>query len=61
MPPLKIEKLIDGLSADWSGFLRDWDRALRAGPEVVVPSTGSAWGVDAVGPFLVVVRLAGRA
>lgn len=31
MPLLKIEKLTDGLSTDWSGFLRDWDRALRAG------------------------------
>jgi hypothetical protein len=31
MPLLKIEKLTDGLSQDWSGFLRDWDRALRAG------------------------------
>jgi integrase/recombinase XerC len=31
MPLLKIEKLTDSLSHDWSGFLRDWDRALRAG------------------------------
>jgi integrase/recombinase XerC len=31
MPLFKIEKLTDGLSTDWSGFLRDWDRALRAG------------------------------
>src|SRR6476469_1478074 len=31
MPLFKIEKLTDGLSTDWSGFLRDWDRSLRAG------------------------------
>src|ERR1700753_3989858 len=31
MPLLKIEKLTDGLAKDWSGFLHDWDRSLRAG------------------------------
>ncbi|GAA4260307.1 hypothetical protein [Dactylosporangium darangshiense] len=24
-------KLVEGLARDWSGFLRDWDRSLRAG------------------------------
>jgi hypothetical protein len=31
MPLLKIDKLTEGLPRDWSGFLRDWDRSLRAG------------------------------
>ncbi|WP_433077774.1 tyrosine-type recombinase/integrase [Dactylosporangium sp. CA-052675] len=31
MPLLKIDKLTEGLARDWSGFLRDWDRSLRAG------------------------------
>jgi integrase/recombinase XerC len=31
MPLLKIDKLTEGLAQDWSGFLRDWDRSLRAG------------------------------
>ncbi len=31
MPLLKIDKLVAGLSRGWSGYLRDWDRTLRAG------------------------------
>jgi integrase/recombinase XerC len=32
MPLLKLDRLCDGLEkGDWAGFLRDWDRALRAG------------------------------
>jgi hypothetical protein len=31
MPLLKIENLTAGLSREWSGYLRDWDRTLRAG------------------------------
>jgi integrase/recombinase XerC len=31
MPLLKIDKLVAGLSRRWSGYLRDWDRTLRAG------------------------------
>ncbi len=31
MPLLKIDSLIAGLSRGWSGYLRDWDRTLRAG------------------------------
>ncbi|MGI5238005.1 hypothetical protein [Dactylosporangium sp. CA-139066] len=31
MPLLKIDNLAEGLARDWSGFLRDWDRTLRAG------------------------------
>ncbi|MEU7875164.1 hypothetical protein [Dactylosporangium sp. NPDC049140] len=31
MPLLKINKITEGLAPDWSGFLRDWDRSLRAG------------------------------
>ncbi|MBK3566934.1 tyrosine-type recombinase/integrase [Streptomyces sp. MBT62] len=26
-----LERLIEGLSAEWAGFLRDWDRSLKAG------------------------------
>jgi len=31
MPLLNLEKMTAGLSKTWSGFLRDWDRSLRAG------------------------------
>jgi integrase/recombinase XerC len=31
MSLLKIEKHSEGLARDWGGFLRDWDRTLRAG------------------------------
>jgi integrase/recombinase XerC len=32
MPLLKLDRLCEGLEkGDWAGFLRDWDRALRAG------------------------------
>ncbi|MFC9913321.1 phage integrase N-terminal SAM-like domain-containing protein [Streptomyces sp. NPDC127197] len=31
MPLLDLEKMTAGLSKTWSGFLRDWDRSLRAG------------------------------
>ncbi|MCI4061298.1 site-specific integrase [Micromonospora sp. R77] len=31
MPLLDLQKLTVGLSRTWSGFLRDWDRSLRAG------------------------------
>src|ERR1700704_5722701 len=31
MPLLKIDTLVAGLSRGWSGYLRDWDRTLRAG------------------------------
>ncbi|MET7395956.1 phage integrase N-terminal SAM-like domain-containing protein [Dactylosporangium sp. NPDC005572] len=30
MPLLKIEKLTEGLAREWAGYLRDWDRTLRA-------------------------------
>jgi integrase/recombinase XerC len=31
MPLLNLTKLIAGLSLTWAGYLRDWDRSLRAG------------------------------
>jgi len=31
MPQLDLSKLTAGLSGTWAGFLRDWDRSLRAG------------------------------
>ncbi|MBQ1076655.1 tyrosine-type recombinase/integrase [Micromonospora sp. C31] len=31
MPLLDLQKLTAGLSRTWAGFLRDWDRSLRAG------------------------------
>ncbi|GAA3781386.1 hypothetical protein GCM10022225_82210 [Plantactinospora mayteni] len=31
MPHLDLSKLTTGLSNGWAGFLRDWDRSLRAG------------------------------
>src|SRR3712207_41458 len=31
MPVFDLCKLTAGLSAPWAGFLRDWDRTLRAG------------------------------
>ncbi|MER6122169.1 hypothetical protein ABT173_05650 [Streptomyces sp. NPDC001795] len=31
MPLLDLEKMTAGLSRTWSGYLRDWDRSLRAG------------------------------
>lgn len=31
MPLLNLDKITTGLSATWSGFLRDWDRCLRSG------------------------------
>ncbi|MFE9444105.1 hypothetical protein ACFYO2_35145 [Streptomyces sp. NPDC006602] len=31
MPLLDLDKITVGLSKTWSGFLRDWDRSLRAG------------------------------
>src|SRR4051794_21720723 len=31
MPLLDLQKLTAGLSTTWAGFLRDWDRTLRAG------------------------------
>ncbi|HEU4422787.1 MAG TPA: tyrosine-type recombinase/integrase [Pilimelia sp.] len=31
MPLLDLQKLTVGLSRTWAGFLRDWDRSLRAG------------------------------
>lgn len=31
MPLLTIDELTGGLANDWAGFLRDWDRSLRAG------------------------------
>jgi hypothetical protein len=32
MPLLKLDRLCEGLEdGDWAGFLRAWDRALRAG------------------------------
>ncbi|MFC6023620.1 tyrosine-type recombinase/integrase, partial [Plantactinospora solaniradicis] len=31
MPLLDLHKLTAGLSRGWAGFLRDWDRSLRAG------------------------------
>ncbi|MFF5218360.1 tyrosine-type recombinase/integrase [Micromonospora sp. NPDC000442] len=31
MPLLDLQKLTVGLSRAWAGFLRDWDRSLRAG------------------------------
>jgi site-specific recombinase XerD len=31
MPLLDLDKITTGLSKTWSGFLRDWDRSLRAG------------------------------
>ncbi|TDV37743.1 hypothetical protein [Actinophytocola oryzae] len=31
MPLLDLDKITLGLSKTWSGFLRDWDRSLRAG------------------------------
>jgi integrase/recombinase XerC len=30
MPLLDLDKITSGLSATWAGFLRDWDRSLRA-------------------------------
>ena len=29
MPMLNLEKLTDGLTGVWSGYVRDWDRTLR--------------------------------
>ncbi|MES4909580.1 MULTISPECIES: hypothetical protein [unclassified Streptomyces] len=31
MPLLDLDKITTGLSKTWDGFLRDWDRSLRAG------------------------------
>ncbi|WP_230395682.1 hypothetical protein [Plantactinospora alkalitolerans] len=31
MPLLDLHKLTAGLPRGWAGFLRDWDRSLRAG------------------------------
>jgi hypothetical protein len=31
MPQLDLQKLTNGLSRTWGGYLRDWDRSLRAG------------------------------
>src|SRR6185437_10882552 len=31
MPLLDLHKLTTGLSRTWAGYLRDWDRSLRAG------------------------------
>ncbi|SCL29293.1 hypothetical protein [Micromonospora inyonensis] len=31
MPLLDLQKLTAELSRTWAGFLRDWDRSLRAG------------------------------
>lgn len=31
MPLLDIQRLTDGLSRTWAGYLRDWDRSLRSG------------------------------
>src|SRR5262245_4724567 len=31
MPLLDLRKLTTGLSRTWAGYLRDWDRSLRAG------------------------------
>jgi integrase len=31
MKPLDLTKITDGVSPTWAGFLRDWDRSLRAG------------------------------
>jgi integrase/recombinase XerC len=31
MKPLGLDKITDGVSPTWAGFLRDWDRSLRAG------------------------------
>jgi hypothetical protein len=30
MPTIDIRKITAGLSPTWSGYLRDWDRTLRA-------------------------------
>ncbi len=30
MKPLDLDKITDGLTPTWAGFLRDWDRSLRA-------------------------------
>lgn len=31
MPPMDLERITDGLSVTWAGYLRDWDRSLRSG------------------------------
>jgi integrase/recombinase XerC len=31
MKPLDLDKITNGVSPVWAGFLRDWDRSLRAG------------------------------
>lgn len=31
MPLVDLDRLTDGLSPSWSGYLRDWDRVLRSG------------------------------
>ncbi|MEU6265543.1 tyrosine-type recombinase/integrase [Saccharopolyspora shandongensis] len=31
MPLMDLERLTDGLSTTWTGYLRDWDRSLRSG------------------------------
>ncbi|QUH04239.1 tyrosine-type recombinase/integrase [Saccharopolyspora erythraea] len=31
MPLMDLERLTDGLSVTWAGYLRDWDRSLRSG------------------------------
>jgi integrase/recombinase XerC len=31
MPLLDLNKITTGLARTWAGFLRDWDRSLRAG------------------------------
>ncbi|GID29935.1 hypothetical protein Abr02nite_49180 [Paractinoplanes brasiliensis] len=44
MPLLKLDRLCEGLEkGDWAGFLRDWDRALRAGITRRQPATTTFW------------------
>ncbi|EQD82639.1 site-specific recombinase XerD [Saccharopolyspora erythraea NRRL 2338] len=31
MPLMDLERITDGLSVTWAGYLRDWDRSLRSG------------------------------
>ncbi len=41
MPLLDLDKITAGLPKTWEGFLRDWDRSLRAATTRRPPATTS--------------------
>ena len=52
MKTLDLEKITDGLSSTWAGFLRDWDRTLRAGNHPVTTRYNYLLAAAQIGRYL---------